>query len=341
MKDVNRQFRLKTRPVGRVKASDFDLVEGAIPEPGPNQVVARLLYLSLDPTNRIWMSDAEGYMPPVGIGEVMRGAGVSQVVASNNPAYKVGDLVTGLVGWQDYTATDGEGMGMLTPIPPGLPVPPSAMLGVLGITGLTAYFGLLEIGKPQAGETVVVSAAAGAVGSIVGQLAKIKGARAVGLAGSREKCEWITRELGFDAAINYKDRDWREQLARACPRGIDVNFENVGGEIMEEVLDRMNLHGRVALCGMISGYNTGERMRGPFDAVLVKRLRVEGFIILDYLPRFIEGAMQMAQWIMEGKLKHRETVVEGLERAPEALNMLFDGANTGKLIVKVADPPLA
>ncbi len=337
----NRQFRLRARPVGRIKPTDFELVETDVPRPGPGQAVARVLYLSLDPTNRIWMTDIEQYMPPVALGEVMRGAGLAQIVASNTPQYQVGDLVTGLTGWQDYVVTDGSGLGGLTPLPKGLPVPLPALLGVLGITGITAYFGLLDIGQPQAGETVVVSAAAGATGSVVGQIAKLKGCRVVGIAGGPEKCAWIVNDLGFDAAVDYKRPDWQARLRAACPAGIDVNFENVGGEIMDEVMARMNQGGRVVLCGLISGYNTGEPMRGRFDVILMKRLRVQGFIVIDYLPRFPEAAMQLAQWMMEGKLKHRETVVDGLEQAPVAINQLFDGGNVGKLVVKVADPPVA
>jgi len=336
-KNVNRQFRLKRRPVGRAERTDFDLVESAVPTPGPDQALVRNLYLSLDPTNRIWMSDMDQYMPPVAIGEVMRGGGIGQVIASNDPAYAIGDLVQGLVGWQDYVLSGGGEMPLM-PLPKGLPVPPTAMLGAAGATGITAYFGLFEIGQPKPGETVLVSAAAGAVGSVVGQIAKIQGCRAVGIAGSREKCRWITEELGFDAAVNYKEPGWREALDRACPSGIDVDFENVGGEIMDTVLARMNLHGRVALCGMISGYNAGERMLGDFQTILMKRLRVEGFIILDYLPRFAEAAAVLGGWLVEGKLKHRETIVDGLENAPAALNRLFDGENIGKLIVKIADP---
>lgn len=333
----NRQLLLKARPSGRIKPSDFELVESEVPTAGPNQAVGRVLYLSLDPTNRVWMTDVEQYMPPVGLGEVMRGAGIAKIIESNNPAYRVGDLVTGLVGWQDYAVSDGTGLNAWTPLPADLQVPPTLMLGALGITGITAYFGLLEIAKPEPGDTVVVSAAAGATGSVVGQIAKIKGCRVVGIAGSKKKCDWIVNELGFDDAVNYKEADWKEQLARACPNGIDVDFENVGGEIMETVLSRMNLNGRVALCGMISGYNSGEPMRGPYDTILTKRLRVQGFIVIDFMDRFPEAVLQLAGWMMEGKIKHRETLVDGLENAPVAINQLFDGDNIGKLIIKVAD----
>jgi len=335
---LNRQFRLRARPSGRIKPSDFQLVETPVPEPAAGEALVRTLYLSLDPTNRIWMSDVEQYMPPVALGEVMRGGGLGEVVASRNPAYEVGDLVTGLVGWQDFLLTDGSGMGALTKLPKGLPIALPSLLGGVGITGITAYFGLLEIGRPEPGETVVVSAAAGATGSVAGQIAKIRGCRVVGIAGGRSKCDWLTQELGFDAAVDYKAPGWQQALAAACPSGVDVDFENVGGEIMDEVLARMNLNGRVALCGMISGYNADEPMRGRFDAILMKRLTVRGFIVIDFAPRFTEAALQLAQWTLEGKLKHRETIVDGLENAPTAINRLFDGDNVGKLLVKVAEP---
>ena len=331
---VNRQWRLKSRPVGRITPDDFELVEAPVPTAGAGEAVARLLYLSLDPTNRIWVTDAESYLPPVQIGEVMRGGGIARIVESNTPQYAVGDLVTGLTGWQDYALLDGS--AMVQPVPAGLSVPPEVFLGVLGVTGLTAYFGLLDIGQPQAGETVVISAAAGATGSVAGQIAKIKGCRVVGIAGGAQKCRWLTDELGFDAAVDYKAAGWQARLREACPNGIDVNFENVGGEIMDEVMSQMNLNGRVALCGLISGYNSGEPMRGRFDLLLTKRLQVRGFIVLDFLPRFAEGMVQLAQWYAEGRVKHRDTVVAGLEQAPTALNMLFDGGNLGKLLIKVA-----
>ena len=336
--DINRQFRLKTRPTGRIEKSNFDFVEESVPEPGPGEALVRVLYLSLDPTNRIWMSDMDQYMPPVGIGEVMRGGGVGVVVKSNSARYKEGDHVSGLTGWQDFCIAD-EGLRAMSVLPKGLPVDLPVMLGACGMTGLTAYFGLLDLGRPKPGETVVVSAAAGAVGSVVGQIAKIKGCRAVGIAGGPDKCRHIVEDLGFDAAVDYKRPDWREQLAAATPDGIDVNFENVGGEIMEAVMARMNLFSRMPLCGMISGYNTGEPMRADFSPILMRRITVRGFIVIDFMAKFAEGTMQLAQWVAEGKLKHRETIVDGLEQAPTAVNKLFDGGNIGKLVVKVADAP--
>ncbi|MGD9763429.1 MAG: NADP-dependent oxidoreductase [Candidatus Binatia bacterium] len=338
---VNRQYRLKARPEGRIKPGDFELVRSEVPKAGPGEAVARQLYLSLDPTNRIWMADVEQYMPPVQLGEVMRGIGLAQVVESKSPRYAVGDLVSGLTGWQDYVLINAGNANMLTPVPKGLDVPPQMLLGVLGLTGLTAYFGLLEIGQPKEGETVVISAAAGATGSVAGQIAKIKSCRAVGIAGGAEKCRWLVDELGFDAAIDYRAAGWQERLRAACPNGVDINFENVGGEIMDTVMSLMNLHGRVVLCGLISGYNAGEPMRGRFDLILMKRLRAQGFIVTDFIREFPSAVFQLVQWHLEGKLKHRDTVIDGLEQAPTAINMLFDGGNVGKLLIKVADRPLA
>jgi NADPH-dependent curcumin reductase CurA len=223
-------------------------------------------------------------------------------------------------------------------IPKGLPVSLTAMMGACGMTGLTAYFGLLELGQPKAGETVLVSAAAGAVGSVVGQIAKIKGCRVVGIAGGADKCRYIVEKLGFDAAVDYKRADWKEQLAAATPDGIDVNFENVGGEIMEAVMARMNLFSRMPLCGMISGYNTDQPMRADFSPILMRRIQIRGFIVTDFFSKYAEGARQLAEWVATGKLHHEETIVDGLENAPTAVNRLFDGQNMGKLIVKVADP---
>lgn len=341
MQQVNRQFLLRERPTGLVQRSNFDFVEVPLPELAEGEALIRTLYLSLDPTNRIWMSDVPQYMPPVALGEVMRGAGIGQVVLTRSRRFAVGDLVTGLVGWQDYVVAREDAPFPFHHIPQGLPLPLSTLMGTLGMTGLTAYFGLLECAPPRPGETVVVSAAAGAVGSIVGQIAKLKGCRAVGLAGSHEKCKLLVDELGYDAAVCYKDADWKQQLSAACPSGIDVNFENVGGELMDAVVDRMNLHGRIALCGLISGYNAGQRSRGNWDAILMKRITVRGFIITDFLPRFGEAAAALATWLIEGQLKHKETVVEGLEHAPETLNRLFAGQNVGKLMIKVADPAVA
>src|SRR5262249_34317992 len=246
----NRRFTLKARPTGRVSRANFDFVTSEIPELQDGQALIRNLYLSLDPTNRIWMSDVDQYMPPVQLGEVMRGLGIGVVEASKNQKYKVGSHVSGLLGWQDYAVIGDDSPFGITVLPEGLSIPLPAMIGAVGMTGLTAYFGLIDIGQPKEGETLVVSAAAGAVGSVVGQLGKIKGCRVVGIAGSDEKCAWIKDELGFDAAINYKHKDWKEKLAAACPKGVDINFENVGGEIMNQVLSMLNLNARIVLCGL-------------------------------------------------------------------------------------------
>jgi len=336
--DVNRQFRLKSRPVGRIKDSDFEYVESPIPQPKEGEAVVRNLYLSLDPTNRIWMSDIDQYMPPVEIGAVMRGGGIGQVVASRSPRFQVGDLVVGFVNWQDYSVARPDDAVPLRILPKGLPIPLPTMMAACGMTGLTAYFGLLELGKPKTGDTVVVSAAAGAVGSVVGQIAKIKGCRTVGIAGGPDKCKLIKDEFGYDEAVDYKAADWRERLIKATPSGIDVNFENVGGEIMEAVMARMNLYGRMPLCGMISGYNAAEPAKADFTPILMRRIGIQGFIVTDFAAKYAEGATQLARWVVEGKLKSKETIVEGLEKAPTAVNMLFDGSNVGKLIVKIADP---
>jgi NADPH-dependent curcumin reductase CurA len=335
MSNVNRQLRLASRPQAMLAPGDLQLVESPLPEIHDGQARAQVRYLSVDPTMRVWMADVPQYMPPVAIGEVMRAFGFAEVVESRNPQYQKGDKIVGLTGLQEYVLIDGTEKHAFRKIP-ALPfVSDTTFLGVLGFTGLTAYFGMMEIAKPQKGETLVVSAAAGATGSIAGQIGKIHGCRVVGIAGSEDKCKWLTSDLGFDAAVNYKHPDWKDQLAAATPKGIDIDFENVGGEVMHAVLNRMNLHGRVVLCGLISGYTTEDPALASFSAVLIKRLRVQGFIVIDYAPKFTEAAMQLGKWKMFGKLKDRETLVEGLERAPEAINMLFTGGNIGKLIVKL------
>lgn len=335
----NKQFRLKVRPTGRVSKDNFDFVDEPVAELKDGQALVKNLYLSLDPTNRIWMTDVPQYMPPVKLGDVMRGGALGEVIESKNSRYKKGDLVSGLLGWQEYaTVNDNDSMPPQV-LPKLLPIPLTAMLGPAGMTGLTAYFGLLDIGQPKKGETIVVSAAAGAVGSIVGQIGKIKECRVVGIAGDDEKCKWLTEELGFDAAVNYKKDDWKKRLKEACPNGVDINFENVGGEIMNTVNSMLNLNARVPLCGLISGYNDGDASKAQADmrVILHRRARIQGFIILDFAPKFKEAATQLAMWIMQGKIKYRETTVDGLEQAPTALNMLFDGENTGKLIVKISN----
>ncbi len=337
---TNRQFRLKKRPVERVSADNFDFVDEPLPELGNGDVLIRNVFLSLDPTNRIWMSDMEQYMPPVQIGEVMRGLAIGKVEDSKNDRFKKGDYVSGLFGWQDYYVARGEETAGVLVLPkiPGLPV--EVFMSAAGMTGLTAYYGLFEVGKAKAKETLVVSAAAGAVGSIVGQIGKLIGMRVVGIAGGDEKCNWLKNELNFDAAVDYKKPDWKERLAEATPDGIDVNFENVGGEIMEAVYNRMNLFSRMVLCGLISGYNEKDdsKSRIPLTQALMKRITIQGFIVMDFHEKNAEATKQLATWVSEGKIKHRETIVEGLENAPEALNKLFDGGNVGKLLIKVSEP---
>ncbi|MBZ5528904.1 MAG: NADP-dependent oxidoreductase [Acidobacteriia bacterium] len=335
MPATNRQLLLKSRPKDLISRDNFTSVTAPVPELRDGQALAKVHFLSVDPTMRIWMSEREGYMPPVGIGEVMRAGGIAQVIASKNPEFHEGDFVLGLTGFQEYVL-----LGAGEPVPfrklPQLPgVPLSAFLGTLGMTGITAYFGMTEVGKPKAGETLVVSAAAGATGSVAGQIGKIHGCRVVGIAGGAEKCAWLTGELGFDHAVDYKKSGWKQELAAACPKGIDIDYENVGGEIMHTVMSRMNPFGRIVLCGLISGYSAEDPGMASFGTVLIKRLRVQGFIVLDYAPRFTEAVTQLAQWMLAGKLKDRQTVVEGLENAPDALAMLFSGGNIGKTVVKL------
>jgi NADPH-dependent curcumin reductase CurA len=336
---TNRQILLAARPMGMIKESNFTRREVAVAGPQEGEYLVRNVYLSLDPTIRNWMNEADSYMPGIKIGEVMRGGGIGVVVESRSPQYHVGDVVFGLIGWQDYAlGRPSDPMPMMV-LPPGVPL--TAALSVLGVTGMTAYFGLLEIGQPKAGETVVVSGAAGATGSVAGQIARIKGCRVVGLAGSAEKCKWVTADLGFDACINYKTEDVAARLTATCPQGIDVYFDNVGGEILDTALAHLALRARVVLCGAISMYNATDLPPGPknYVSLMIHRARMEGFIITDYLPRFPEAAMQLGQWVAEGKLKYAVDVVHGLENAPSAINRLFTGANKGKLIVQISEEP--
>lgn len=313
---------------------DLQLSEAPLPELRDGQALAKVSYLSMDPTMRMWMA-VDTYMPCVALGDVMRAFGFAEIVESRGKQFKKGDRVIGLTGLQDYVVIDEQSPNTFRKIPSIPFVSDTLFLGLLGVTGLTAYFGMMEIGQPKKGETLVVSAAAGATGSVAGQIGKIHGCRVVGIAGSDEKCAWLTDELGFDAAINYKHTDWKKRLAAATPNGVDINYENVGGEVMNAVIDRMNLHGRIVLCGLISGYTKEDPSLANLGVVLVKRLKVQGFIILDYAPRFTEGVTELVKWKMLGKLEDRQTIVEGLEKAPDAINMLFTGENIGKLIVKV------
>ncbi|MBX9607245.1 MAG: NADP-dependent oxidoreductase [Gammaproteobacteria bacterium] len=336
MTEVNRVWRLHKRPVGELTDDVLSFAEEAIPAPADGECLFRLNYLSLDPTNRVWMSDIDQYMPPVELGAPMRGVVCGTVVESRSPAFKVGDVVSGLGVWADYQVGSPA---TVRPMGPTGPIPIVDAFGTFAVVGPTAYFGLLDLGEPKPGETVVVSAAAGAVGSIVGQIAKLKGCRAVGIAGSDEKCRWLVDELGFDAAINYRTEDLPAALARTCPQGIDVYFDNVGGSILDACLKRMNLNGRIPTCGLISSYNATAPVPGPYnyDMMLMQRLKIQGFIVMDYANRYPEAIQALAGWMAAGKIKVRQDVVDGLEHALTALKKLFTGANTGKLMIRVKD----
>ncbi len=330
---VNRQFRLAARPVGLPKASDWTLSEEPVRELDEGEILVRVEYVSLDPAMRGWMNEGKSYVPPVGIGEVMRAYSAGEVVASNNDRYAVGARVTGVFGVQQYAISDGKGVRVadtaLAPLP--------TYLSVLGMTGMTAYFGLLDVGAAKQGDTVVVSGAAGAVGMVVGQVAKIKGCRVVGIAGGTDKCRYLVEELGFDAAIDYKHEDVRIALRQHCPKGIDVYFDNVGGEILDIALAQLALHARVVICGAISQYNATEGVKGPANylSLLVNRARMQGMVVFDYASRYGEAAQEMAGWLADGRLKSREDIVEGFENFPDALLKLFRGENTGKLLLKI------
>lgn len=333
---VNRRWHLAARPAGLLRESDFEWRQSPVPTPNEGEILVHNIYLSLDPAIRAWTS-RDAYIPAVAIGEVMRGFTIGVVEQSRNARFEDGTPVQGLLGWQDYTLSDGTGV---TTLPKDPAVPLTAYFGLFGHIGLTAYFGLLDIGKPRPGETLVVSAAAGAVGSLVGQIGKIKGCRVVGIAGSEEKCRWLTKELGFDAAINYKTEDVLESLKKYCPNGIDVYFENVGGEILDAVLSLVNIKARIVVCGLIAQYNASEPLPGSsnFINVLDKRVRVEGFILLDYMGRAqaVKKAMaDLRRWHAQNKLKYRVEVIDGLENAPRAVNRIFEGSHKGKLIVKI------
>lgn len=333
---INHRIVLKQRPRGEPTASDFALTEAPAPTPGDGDVLRRTLYLSLDPYMRGRMADGPSYAAAAGLGEVMVGGTISQVVVSRNSQFAEGDFVLGYDGWQEYAMSDGSDLSKLTPGD----TPLSYALGVLGMPGLTAYAGLLDVGRPKGGETVVVSAAAGAVGSIVGQIAKIKGCRAVGLAGTEAKCRIVTAEFGFDACVNYKSGDLASALKSACPDGIDVYFDNVAGHVLETVLGQINLNARIPLVGLISQYNAVEPPPGPnLRPLLVKRALIHGFLVSDVPHRQPAFLADMTQWLKEGRVRYREDIVAGLESAPDAFLGLFSGRNTGKLLVQVAPDP--
>ena len=335
----SKRWILKRRPVGEVGPGDLEFADVELPPLGDGEALVRTVYLSLDPTNRIWMSDQDQYLPPVEIGEVMRGGGIGVVEQSRSASLKPGDIVNlGLGGWASRLQGPAGAFPVVRPIP-GLPL--TAFMSVLGGTGLTAWFGMREIGQPKAGATVVVSAAAGAVGSVAGQIAKLAGARVIGIAGGKAKCDWLVDELGFDGAIDYKNEDVGSALDRLCPDGIDVDFENVGGAIMQAVIARLNTFGRVALCGLISTYNQDGPVEGPSDfaRVLMRRLTIKGFIIIDYLPRAGEAMAELVPWVTQGRIKWKAHVEEGLENAPAALQRLFTGDHDGKLLIRVSPEP--
>lgn len=331
----NRRFTLIKRPNGMTQPSDFDFSTIPAGEPGPGEALLRVLYLSLDPAMRGWMNENRSYIAPIGLGEVMRAIGLGRVVASNDPSLKPGDFATGLTGVQDYAVMGAKNLNKVD----SNVVPLPRYLSALGGTGLTAYFGLLEVGQPKPGETVVVSGAAGATGSVVGQIAKIQGCRAVGIAGGAAKCNYLVEELGFDAAIDYKNEDVQMALSRHCPNGVNVFFDNVGGEILDAVLTQLARKARVVLCGAISQYNNTTDIRGPknYLSLLMNSARMEGFIVFNYIERYGEGIQALASWLAEGKLKAKEDIVEGLENFPQTFLKLFRGENFGKLIIRVAE----
>ncbi len=331
----NRQWRLAARPNGLPVAADWEFRSEAVPEPADGQMLVRVLYVSLDPAMRGWMNDRRSYVPPVGIGEVMRAGGAGRVIVSRHPGFSAGDHVTGTFGVQEYALSDGAGV-MKVAVDRA---PLTKYLSVLGMPGVTAYFGLLEIGRPVSGETVVVSAASGAVGQVVGQIAKIKGCRVVGIAGGAEKCRFIVDEFGYDAAIDYKNEDVRTALREQCPKRVNVYFDNVGGDILDAVLTTLARHARIVVCGSISQYNNQGPMRGPanYMALLVDRARMEGFVVFDYAGRYAEAAAEMAGWMAEGRLRSVEDVDTGIEHFPDTLLKLYSGENFGKLILGVGD----
>ncbi|MCC3651178.1 MULTISPECIES: NADP-dependent oxidoreductase [Streptomyces] len=335
MSATNRQIRLAARPVGEVRPEDWEHATAPAEEPGEGQFAGRTRFISLDPAMRGWLDDRPSYLPPVGLGEVMRAGSVVEVTASNHPDYRPGDHVVGTFGVQEHVVSDGKGA---LKIDVGL-APASTYLGALGMPGMTAYFGLLDVGALKEGETVVVSGAAGAVGSMVGQIAKVKGCRVVGIAGGAEKCALLTDELGFDAAIDYRAGDVKRALREQTPDGIDVYFDNVGGEILDAALTRLAMRARVVICGAISQYNNETPVSGPSNylSLLVRRARMEGFVVFDYAKRYAEAAQEIAGWIGDGRLKVKEHVVKGtVDDFPETLQMLFRGENVGKLVLELS-----
>jgi NADPH-dependent curcumin reductase CurA len=335
---MNQQIRLAARPVGMPKPSDWNFTSEPVREIGDGEVAVKVLYLSLDPAMRGWMNEGKSYIRPVAIGEVMRASGIGQVIASKSPKFAVGDTVSGGLGVQQYWigAANDKTAALYKVDPNAAPLP--AYLNALGMPGMTGYFGLLDVGMPKAGETVVVSGAAGAVGQTVGQVAKHKGCRVVGIAGGKDKCDFVVNELGFDACIDYKNVSVKDGLKTHCPNGVDIYFDNVGGDILDTVLTKINLKARIIICGAISQYNNTTPVKGPANylSLLVNRARMEGIVVFDYADRYPVAITEMAKWMKEGSFKTREDIVEGLEKFPDALLMLFEGKNFGKLVLQVA-----
>ena len=332
----NRRWLLAKRPTGMISDADFQWTTSPVPEISDGEILVRVMWLSCDPTQRGWIS-RDTYMPAVKIGEVVRSGGVGRVVASKSPGFAEGDLVTGLVGWQDYAVLAPGGMFAASKLPPGVDIP--LAMSALGLTGLTAYFGLLDVGRPKEGDTVLVSGAAGATGSMVGQIAKLKGCTAVGLAGGKEKCEYLTREAHFDHAIDYKSDDVAQRLRAIAPKGIDIYFDNVGGELLDVALGQLAMRGRIVLCGAIAQYNESALPPGPknYLNLLLRRGRMEGFLVSDFMSRATEARAELLSWLSAGKIVNQVDIQDGLENAPKTLRRLFTGDNRGKQLLRIAD----
>lgn len=335
MTSMNKQWRLKTRPVGEPNADTWEYTETEVPPIEDGQLLIKIDYISIDPAMRGWLNDAKSYIAPVKVGDVMRAGTVGEVIDSKHADFAIGDYVSGHNGVQSYAVSDGTG---LYKVDPNL-APLSYYLGVLGMPGMTGYFGLLKTGEPKAGETVVVSGAAGAVGSLVGQIAKIKGCRVVGIAGGHGKCQFLVDELGFDAAIDYKNENVKKALKQACPNGVDVYFDNVGGDILDDVLTQINLRARIVICGAISQYNNTTPVKGPSNylSLLVNRARMEGIVVFDNVKEYPTAMTDIAGWIQSGDIKVKDHIVNGIDTFPETLMMLFNGENFGKLVLKVEE----
>ena len=334
---TNRRWVLAERPKGMIEERHFRWVEEPVPAlEADGEILVRNTYLSMDPTQRGWLAH-DTYLPAVPIGDVVRSGAVGRVEASRNPDFAVGDLVQGLFGWQDYARILAKGAAAPTKLVPGVPV--ALAMSALGLTGITAYFGLLDVGRPKAGETVVVSGAAGATGSIAGQIARVKGCRAIGIAGGKDKCDWLVKEARFEAAVDYKSENVGARLRELCPNGIDVYFDNVGGDLLDVALARLAMRGRIVLCGAIASYNDAELRPGPknYSNLIIKRGRMEGFLVFDYMKRAPEAVMELWAWIQSGQIAYQVDIKEGLENAPATLRRLFLGENIGKQLLKIAD----